>query len=166
MFMPIFSAAAPLSALQAAEQAKAGNGPKHDHLGEAGFTLVEILVVLGILTLLAFVVAPQVIGYLSRAKTDTARIEIDNISSALDFYRLDVGAYPSDDEGLAALVTAPGEASGWRGPYLKKVEAINDPWQRPYTYRSPGEHGEFDLFTLGADDAAGGEGENQDIANW
>lgn len=131
-----------------------------------GFTLVEVLVVLGILTLLALIVVPQVIGYLGKAKTDTARIEIDNISSALDLYLLDVGKYPSEEEGLSALVEQPTGAERWNGPYLKKPEAINDPWQRPYIYRSPGEHGDFDLYTLGADNTAGGEGEDQDVTNW
>ena len=131
-----------------------------------GFTLVEVLVVLGILTLLALIVVPQVIGYLGKAKTDTARIEISSISSALDLYLLDVGKYPSEEEGLSALVERPADAERWNGPYLKKPEAINDPWQRPYIYRSPGEHGDFDLYTLGADNAAGGEGENQDVTSW
>ncbi len=131
-----------------------------------GFTLVEILVVLGILTFLALIVAPQVIGYLDRAKTDTARLEVENIAAALDFYRLDVGAYPSEEQGIDALVNDPGDAKGWRGPYLKKAEAIDDPWQRPYRYKMPGEHGEFDLFTYGADDSEGGEDENQDVGNW
>lgn len=131
-----------------------------------GFTLVEVLVVLGILTFLAVIVVPQVIGYLGKAKTDTARIEIENISTALDLYRLDVGRYPSEQEGLGALLLAPAGAERWNGPYLRKPESINDPWQRPYVYRLPGEHGEFDLYTLGADNATGGEGEDQDVGNW
>ena len=130
-----------------------------------GFTLVEVLVVLGILTFLALIVVPQVIGYLGRAKTDTARLEIENISAALDFYRLDIGVYPSQEQGLAALIEAPADAPGWRGPYIKKAAAIDDPWQRAYRYRVPGEHGEFDLFTLGADDAPGGEDEDQDVGD-
>ena len=138
----------------------------HGGDGEAGVTLIEMLVVLAILTFLALIVAPRVIGYLGQAKTDTARIEIDNISSALDLYRLDVGAYPDQDHGLDALVEAPADVEGWNGPYLRKVEAINDPWQRPYNYRIPGEHGEFDLFTLGADDAPGGEDQDQDVGSW
>ncbi len=131
-----------------------------------GFTLVEVLVVLGILTFLALIVAPQVIGYLGRAKTDTARLEIENIAAALDFYRLDVGSYPGEEQGLDALVNNPGDVQGWRGPYLKKAEAVDDPWRRDYRYRIPGEHGEFDLFTLGADDSPGGEDEDQDVGNW
>ena len=134
--------------------------------GSAGFTLVEVLVVLGILTLLALIVVPQVVGYLGKAKTDTARLEIDSISSALDLYRLDVGSYPSQQDGLAALFQAPSGVATWRGPYIRKPDAINDPWQRPYIYRMPGEHGEFDLLTLGADNAPGGEDENQDVTSW
>ena len=148
------------------EATRAAGLPCRDDGPAAGFTLVEVLVVLGILTFLAVIVAPQVIGYLGKAKTDTARIEIDNISSALDLYRLDVGRYPTEEQGLEALTTEPADANSWSGPYLKKPEAINDPWQRPYNYRNPGEHGEFDLYTLGADDAVGGEDENQDIGNW
>jgi general secretion pathway protein G len=131
-----------------------------------GFTLVEVLVVLAILTLLALIVVPQVIGYLGKAKTDTARIEIENLSSALDLYLLDVGKYPSQVEGLKALVQQPAGAERWNGPYLRKPEAMNDPWQRPYIYRMPGEHNEFDLYSLGADNALGGEGEDQDVTNW
>lgn len=138
----------------------------HGGDGEAGITLVEMLVVLAILTFLALMVAPRVIGYLGQAKTDTAKIEIENISTALDLYRLDVGSYPDEDQGLDALVEAPADAESWNGPYLRKAEAINDPWQRPYNYRIPGEHGEFDLFTLGADDAAGGEDQDQDVGSW
>lgn len=137
------------------------------HAGQSeGFTLVEVLVVLGILTFLALIVAPQVIQYLGKAKTDTARIEIESISSALDLYRLDVGSYPSEQEGLDALVHAPAGAEHWNGPYLRKPEAINDPWNRPYIYRMPGEHGDFDLYTLGADNAVGGEKDDQDVGNW
>jgi len=131
-----------------------------------GFTLVEVLVVLAILTLLALIVVPQVIGYLGRAKTDTARIEIESLSSALDLYLLDVGKYPSQEEGLDALVQQPASVERWNGPYLRKPEAINDPWQRPYIYRIPGEHSQFDLYSLGADNAPGGEGEDRDVTNW
>ena len=100
-----------------------------------------------------------------RGETDTARLEIENISAALDFYRLDLGVYPSQEQGLAALIEAPADAPGWRGPYIKKAAAIDDPWQRAYRYLIPGEHGEFDLFTLGADDAPGGEDEDQDVGD-
>ncbi len=145
---------------------QAGERRQEAPRGRNGFTLVEVLVVLGILTFLALIVAPQVIGYLDDAKTKTAKLEIENIAAALDFYRLDVGAYPSEEEGLDALVEAPADAKGWHGPYLKKVEAMADPWQRPYRYRIPGEHGEFDLYPFGADDAQGGEDASQDVGNW
>ena len=133
----------------------------------AGFTLVELLVVLAILGLIVALVTPQVLKYLGRAKTDTARIEIQTLGNALDLYRLDMQHYPTQQEGLQALVEAPSGATDlWRGPYIKQRDLPLDPWGRPYLYRSPGEHGEYDLYTLGADNAPGGTGENQDIANW
>lgn len=132
----------------------------------AGFTLVELLVVLFILALLAAAAAPPVIRYLGKAKTDTARIQLQNISAALDLYRLDVGRYPSPEEGLPALVERPSGAEGWHGPYLKKRAAILDPWGVIYVYRVPGQHGDFDLLTYGADKAPGGTGENEDVTSW
>jgi len=133
---------------------------------ERGFTLVELLVVLVILGLIAAFAAPQVIKYLGSAKTDAAAIQIERLSGVLDLYRLEVGRYPSTEEGLEALVERPIDAEAWDGPYLKKADALTDPWGRPYVYRQPGEHGEFDLFTLGADGSEGGEGEDQDLTNW
>jgi general secretion pathway protein G len=132
----------------------------------AGFTLIELLVVLAILGLLVALVAPQVMGYLGRARTDTARIQIQNIASALDLFKLDVARYPTQDEGLRALVERPTGLSAWNGPYLKQSSVPADPWGRPYSYRIPGEHGEYDLYTLGADNTPGGTGENQDVTNW
>ena len=131
-----------------------------------GFTLLELLVVLAILVLLASIATPQVLKYLGRAKTDTAKVQIENLSAALDFYRLDVGTYPSNDQGLQALVEAPAQASGWNGPYVKKKEMLIDPWGNPYRYRFPGEHGPFDVYSLGADNAPGGEGEDRDVVSW
>jgi general secretion pathway protein G len=133
---------------------------------EAGFTLLELLVVLVILGLLAAIAAPRVLNYLGGARTDTARIQIDQLSTTLDLYRLDTGSYPPEDVGLRALVEPPSDANGWNGPYVRKAEQIEDPWGRPFVYRHPGERGDFDLYTLGADNAEGGEGENQDVANW
>lgn len=133
---------------------------------QAGFTLVELLVVLIILGLIAVFAAPQVIKYVGGAKTDSARIQIERLSGVLDLYRLQVGRYPSDDEGLNALMEQPADAPNWDGPYLKKADALIDPWGRPYLYRYPGEHGEYDLYTLGADGQEGGEGENQDLTSW
>ena len=133
---------------------------------DSGFTLIEMLVVLGIIGLITALVGPQVIQYLGRAKTDTARAEIHNIGLAIDLYRLDVGRYPNDQEGLKALVAAPDRVAKWSGPYLRQKQVPNDPWGRAYVYRAPGQRGPFDLYTLGADNMPGGTGENQDIANW
>jgi general secretion pathway protein G len=129
----------------------------------AGFTLLELLVVLAILALLAGLVAPRVIGYLGGARTDTAKMQLHNIEASLDLYRLDVGRYP---ESLDALVQRPSGVDKWNGPYLKKDSGLNDPWGMPYQYRIPGQHGEYDIFSLGADKAEGGEGEDQDVKSW
>jgi general secretion pathway protein G len=133
---------------------------------ERGFTLVELLVVLVILGLIAAFAAPQVIKYLGRAKTDSAAIQIERLSGILDLYRLEVGNYPSTEEGLQALVERPIDAENWNGPYIKKADALFDPWGRAYVYRRPGEYGVFDLYSLGADGSEGGEGEDQDLTNW
>jgi general secretion pathway protein G len=134
--------------------------------GVAGFTLLELLVVLVILGLLAAVATPQVMKYLARAKTQSAGVQIHNLASALDLYRLDIGRYPTAEEGLTSLVEAPTALLVWNGPYVKKREMLVDPWGRPYNYRMPGEHGEYDLYTFGADNTAGGQGENQDVTTW
>ncbi len=134
--------------------------------GQRGFTLVELLVVLVILGLIAAFAAPQVLKYLGGAKTSSAKIQIERLSGVLDLYRLEVGHYPGDGEGLNALVEQPADAPNWNGPYLKKADALNDPWRRPYIYRFPGEHGEYDLYSLGADGQEGGDGENQDVTSW
>lgn len=133
---------------------------------DAGFTLLELLVVLAILGLLAAVIAPQVIKYLGTSRTQTAKVQIQNVVAGLELYRLDVGRYPTQEEGLKSLVTAPQEAVGWNGPYLRKQSAINDPWGTPYIYKVPGEHGEVDVSSLGSDKAPGGSGEAQDVQSW
>lgn len=134
---------------------------------EAGFTLLEILVVLVILGLLAAVVAgPQVFRQLGAAKSEAAKLQIERVGGALDLYRLDVGRYPNQQEGLRALVEPPIGIARWNGPYLKKQESLVDPWGRPFSYRSPGQRGEYDLWSLGADGLEGGEGENRDVVNW
>lgn len=140
--------------------------PTRAAAGERGFTLIEMLVVLGIIGLITALVGPQVVGYLGRAKTDTARSEISNLSVALDLYRLDIGRYPSGEEGLQALIESPQTAANWTGPYLRQRTLPADPWERPYVYRQPGKHGPFDLYTLGADNLPGGSGEDQDVVNW
>ncbi len=132
----------------------------------AGFTLLELLVVLVILGLLAGLVGPRVMKYLSGAKSDTARLQVADLSAALDMYKIEVGRYPTTDEGLEALVQQPTGAGNWNGPYLKKKQLPKDPWGHNYQYRSPGEHGEFDLYSLGADNTEGGNGENRDLVSW
>jgi general secretion pathway protein G len=131
---------------------------------ESGFTLLELLVVLAILALLAGLVGPRVLEQLSGAKTDTAQIQIRNIEAALDLYRLDVGRYPSDGEGLRALVEAPADAPHWRGPYLKSADGLVDPWGETYRYRL-GQDNAYRIVSLGADKAEGGDGENQDVSS-
>ncbi len=131
---------------------------------EAGFTLLEMLVVLAIMGLLAAIVGPQVLKYLGSSRVQTAKIQTHNISSALELYRLDVGRYPTTDEGLTALVTAPSTAAGWAGPYLQKTSALKDPWGQPYQYRIPGQHGEVDVYSQGGDKGSGGEA--HDVGNW
>ncbi|WP_201837359.1 type II secretion system major pseudopilin GspG [Microvirga zambiensis] len=132
----------------------------------SGMTLLEILVVMVILGLLATLGSFQLMGYLDRAKSDTARLQVQELMTALDLYRIDVGRAPSTAEGLQALLQAPAGSSNWRGPYLRSRAVLTDPWRRPYHYRAPGEHGEYDLLSFGADGIAGGEKENQDVASW
>ena len=131
-----------------------------------GFTLVELLVVLAILGLLAGLVGPQVMKFLGSSKTKTAALQIEDLSATLDLYRLEIGRYPSNEEGLEALVSKPADAPNWNGPYLKKSQVPKDPWGNDYRYRFPGEHGGFDIWSLGADGREGGDGENADIASW
>ncbi|MEW6109089.1 MAG: type II secretion system major pseudopilin GspG [Nitrospirota bacterium] len=131
---------------------------------QTGFTLIELLVVMVILGMLAALVGPKLFTKVGKGKQAAAKTQIEMFGQALDSYRLDTGRYPTTSEGLNALVTNSG-AQGWDGPYLKKA-VPNDPWRRPYQYQSPGTHGEYDLFSYGADGAPGGEGENKDVASW
>jgi general secretion pathway protein G len=133
---------------------------------KSGFTLVELLVVLVILGLLAGLVGPQVMKHVGTSKTRAARLQVEELAAALEIYRLDVGTYPSAAQGLDALVAPPAGSAAWNGPYLRKTVVPRDPWGRAFRYRQPGRHGEFDLYTLGADDAEGGEGENADVVSW
>lgn len=134
--------------------------------GEAGYTLTELLVVMVILVLLVGLVAPRVIGYLGGARSDTARIQMSNIEASLDLFMIDVGRYPSGSEGLQALVSQPEGVDSWGGPYLRKESGLTDPWGQIYRYEAPGQHGDYDLFSLGADQAEGGEDEDADITSW
>jgi general secretion pathway protein G len=130
-----------------------------------GFTLLELLVVMVIIGLLAAYVGPKYFAQIGKSEVKITRAQIDALEKALDAYRLDVGRYPSTEQGLAALETKPANEAKWAGPYLKKAVPL-DPWGKPYQYRSPGEKGEFDLFSFGKDGQAGGDGENADITNW
>jgi general secretion pathway protein G len=133
---------------------------------ERGFTLVEILVVITIIGLIMALVGPRVIGYLGEAKVKAAKIQIESFNSALDLYYLDAGRYPSSSEGLTALAQRPGGSNTWNGPYLKGGQVPNDPWGHPYLYRSPGEHGAYDIVSYGSDGQEGGTGTAADIASW
>jgi general secretion pathway protein G len=133
---------------------------------QSGFTLIEIMVVLVIIGLLMGIVGPRLIRQEEKAKVKAARIQIETLGTALDTFRLDVGRYPATQEGLAGLRQRPFGIDRWDGPYLKK-DVPKDPWDRPYYYRSPGEGGRpYDLYSLGADGAPGGEGDSRDITSW
>ncbi len=133
--------------------------------GEKGFTLMELLIVMVILGLLAALVGPKLFSKVGKAKIKTAKAQIALLETALDEFRLDVGRYPTTEEGLKALVENPG-VKGWDGPYLKKKKVPLDPWGNPYHYKCPGEHGEYDLYSLGRDGKPGGTGEDADITSW
>ncbi len=132
---------------------------------EKGFTLIELLVVLIILGLLSALVAPKFFGKIEKAKTKTTKTQIELLGTALDDFRLDNGRYPTTEEGLKALREKPGDLETWDGPYLPKP-VPSDAWGRPYHYQSPGEHGDYDLFSYGKDGVEGGEKENKDVVSW
>ena len=133
--------------------------------GEAGFTLVELLVVLVILVLLASVIGPRVIGYLGTSRTKTAQIQIESLVTSLELYHIDVGRYPTTSEGLESLVKAPSKAPGWNGPYVTKGTIPRDPWGQAYRYQSPGKKGPFEISTLGRDGKEGGTDEDADVSS-
>lgn len=130
-----------------------------------GFTLLELLVVMVIIGLLAGYVGPKFFGQIGKSEVKAARAQIDALTKSLDQYRIDVGRYPSTEQGLAVLVVRPADEPKWAGPYLSKA-VPKDPWGSDYQYRSPGEHGEYDLLSLGRDGRPGGEGEDADLTSW
>jgi general secretion pathway protein G len=129
-----------------------------------GFTLIELLIVMVIIGLIAALVGPRLFPKLGKGKQSAAKAQIELLGQALDQYRLDVGRYPTTQEGLNALNVNPG-VERWQGPYLKK-ELPQDPWGKPFLYQYPGNHGEYDLYSLGLDGAPGGEGEDADVLSW
>jgi general secretion pathway protein G len=131
----------------------------------AGFTLLELLVVMVIIGLLAGYVGPKFFSQIGKAETKTARAQLDALGKALDQYRIDTGKYPSSEQGLNALVVKPANEARWSGPYLQKG-VPPDPWGRQYLYKFPGEHGEYDLLSFGKDGQPGGAGDAEDVTNW
>ncbi|WP_315722116.1 MULTISPECIES: type II secretion system major pseudopilin GspG [unclassified Bradyrhizobium] len=139
---------------------------RRDRDGEAGFTLVEMLVVITIIGLIMGLVGPRVLSYLSDSKLKTARIQIRSLSSALDLYHLDNGRYPTAAEGLGALVQKPATATTWNGPYLSGTLVPNDPWGRPYVYKFPGQHGAYDIVSLGPEGREDDTSANANVTSW
>jgi general secretion pathway protein G len=140
--------------------------PRRSRSKEAGFTLVEMLVVITIIGLIMALVAPRVLNYLSESKAKAAKIQIESFGSALDLFYLDSGRYPTGSEGLGALVQRPGNNPTWNGPYLKGGIVPFDPWGNAYVYRAPGEHGAYDIISYGSDGQEGGTGTAGDITSW
>jgi general secretion pathway protein G len=138
-------------------------GAKNRRDKQGGFTLVELLVVLVILSLVMGLVGPRVLSYLSGARTKSANLQIEALSSALDLFYLDAGRYPTTSEGLSALVAPVPNVERWNGPYLNQSSVPIDPWGNAYEYRSPGEAGPYEIVSLGADGRKGGAGDDQDI---
>jgi general secretion pathway protein G len=134
--------------------------------GEAGFTLIEMLVVITIIAMIMALVAPRVLNYLGESKIKAAKIQIESLGSALDLYYLDEGHYPTTSEGLAALVQRPENSPTWNGPYLKGAFVPNDPWGNPYVYRSPGEHGPYDIVSYGPDGQRAGLDSASAVVSW
>ena len=137
----------------------------HKRSFQTGFTLLELLVVMVIIGLLAGYVGPKYFSQIGKSEVKTARAQIDALGKALDQFRLDVGRYPTSEEGLQALNATPAGEGRWAGPYLQKA-VPNDPWGKPYQFKSPGERGEYDLYSFGKDGQAGGQDESADIGNW
>ena len=142
-----------------------GRGRHDQRQAEAGFTLVEMLVVIAIIGLIMGLVGPRVLNYLGDSKAKAAKLQIDSFSSSLDLFYLDVGRYPTVSEGLSALAQRPGNTTIWNGPYLKAGAVPTDPWGHNYLYRSPGERGPYEIVSLGSDGQEGGTGTAADISN-
>lgn len=138
---------------------------RYIHIKKQGFTLLELLVVIVIIGLLASIAAPKLFSQIGKSETKTARAQIEALGLGLDQYRIDVGQYPTTEQGLIALNKNPGNVPKWAGPYLKK-SVPNDPWGKPYLYKSPGEHGDYDLSTLGKDGQLGGTSDAEDVLSW
>ncbi len=132
---------------------------------EPGFSLIELLIVLAIIGMLAALVGPKLFGKVDEGKQKSAKAQVELFGTALDSFRLDVGRYPTTEEGLKALREKVSGAEGWKGPYVAK-ELPNDPWGKSYVYKCPGDHGDYDLLSYGADGSEGGEGMNQDLVSW
>jgi general secretion pathway protein G len=140
-------------------------GRRADRRAEAGFTLVEMLVVIAIIGLIMGLVGPRVLNSLGESKVKAAKLQIESFSSSLDLFYLDVGRYPTASEGLAALAQRPGNAAIWNGPYLKTGSVPTDPWGHIYLYRAPAERGPYEIVSLGSDGQEGGTGTSADISN-
>src|SRR5213594_1601039 len=137
-------------------------GRKKNH---SGITLIELLVVMVIIAMFATIVGQRLFRNGEKSLQTTAKAQIGEFESVLDAFRLDVGRYPTTEEGLQSLRVRPGSLERWDGPYLRKDVPL-DPWQHPYVYRFPGQHGDYDLYSLGADAQEGGDGENADVTSW
>jgi general secretion pathway protein G len=144
----------------------ARTGIRRPKVAQAGFTLIEMLVVLVIIGLVMGLVGPQVLNYLADSRVKAARIQIEALSNSLDLYYMDVGRYPSNQEGLGALVHRPSGVDVWNGPYIKGSAVPADPWRNQYVYAAPGKHGKYDLMSYGSDGREGGDGGASDITNW
>jgi general secretion pathway protein G len=155
--------AAARTAIPSAPGIASGNGRRFPR--QRGFTLLELLVVIVIIGMLAGLVAPRYFDQVSKSNTKIAKAQIDSLEKALDQYRLDVGSYPTTEQGLDALNTRPQNLEKWAGPYLKKAVPL-DPWSVSYAYKSPGDHGEYDLMSYGKDGQTGGTGEAADVTSW
>jgi general secretion pathway protein G len=140
--------------------------PRFRPRNDSGFTLLELMVVLAILGLLAAVAGPPMLRYLSSGKSQAAKIQITNLGASLDLYAYDVGAYPATRDGLNALLAKPTSVNRWNGPYLKSKDTIIDPWGNPYKYAMPGQHGAYDVYTLGPKGTEGGQNDSPDFRNW